>query len=86
MSALHEAADDGWRPIEIAPKDGELVDLWCPGQSVPRRVADAFYDRGRGGWIFFACASMGFVRVADEAGEPTHWRRRPRPPETEARR
>jgi hypothetical protein len=75
--------DNGWRPIGTAPKDGELIDLWCTRDGFSRRIADAFYDRGRGGWIFYACASAGFVRVADEAGEPTHWRPRHPPPELE---
>lgn len=62
-----------WQPIETAPKDGSIVDLWVTEPSLPGgyRATDAWWD-GR----FDIWRTMH--------GEPvdraTHWRELPEPP------
>lgn len=57
-----------WQPIETAPLDGELVDLW-----VGRRLADCFWDsdedlpRWRQLYAENSCSSFAVME------EPTHW-------------
>ena len=62
------AADDGWQPIETAPKDGLGVLL----RSARGRIAD-------GAWIA-ATSSVGGWAWAYINQEPTHWRPLPKPP------
>lgn len=83
-----------WRPIETAPKDGTLVDLWCvdpAGEFVPEgggiRLTDCGWDD-----------VSGWTRIMDDGDEdivqdwvdnplglppwkPTHWMPLPEPPE-----
>lgn len=68
-----------WRPIETAPKDGSLIDLWCGDYE---RVADAKWDTKRRAWVEwgidgFDC--MEWVRLPDYY-KPTHWMPLPEPP------
>lgn len=67
----------GWRPIETAPRDGTLIDVWCPGIG---RVADVQWEpfvndfaravtiEGEPGWTHYPNAP------------PTHWQPLPTPP------
>lgn len=58
-----------WQPIESAPKDGTVVDLWVDGG----READC---RWRGGaWVTVEDGCVWSV-----ASDPTHWMPLPQPP------
>lgn len=56
---------DDWQPIETAPKDGEIVDLW---HRVYGRITDTWWDDG------------GWVPAADWQSDITHWKPLPEPP------
>lgn len=43
-----ELAQDGWRPIESAPKDGTMVDLY--DTKYRRRITDCSYSAYRNDW------------------------------------
>lgn len=80
-----------WKPIESAPKDGTLVDLWlidCDGEG--RRMSDSYFGK-----IPHECGMMG--RYCDcwpdegefwidgifgerHSGNITHWMPLPEPP------
>ncbi len=76
-----------WQPIETAPKDGSVIDLWVTCQSDARRVPDAYWSHegfqygpvrqdGKPGW---AAANMGYDGCDGYADDPedgqraTHW-------------
>lgn len=62
--------DDDWQPIEKAPKDGTLVDLWSQGMRWPSCYLDGQDDD-----MFWRCDWH------DEHPEnPTHFRHLPQPP------
>lgn len=66
-----------WQPIETAPKDGTLIDLWLDGERAP---ACRFwsYD-GHSYWEqAYAEATDCFAPLYD--AEPTHWMPIPEPP------
>lgn len=85
MSEAH-----GWQPIETAPRDGRLLDLWVPGEFFGR-MADCFW-----GTPDHCCGEAGVYCDSDwhrlEPGwivsalnapvdaEPTHWMPLPDPP------
>lgn len=61
----------GWQPIETAPRDGTLVDLWVDhGQGNGKRIACCKYDAGSShpDWVE---RSYGILDVI--SGTPTHW-------------
>lgn len=63
-----------WRPIETAPKDGTIIDLWCihPAYKSERAADAKFKDNG---WVF------GFFSEKLNTGwYPTHWMSLPPPP------
>lgn len=65
---------EGWRPIDEAPKDGTLVDLWVTRfADHPVRYTDMGFRKGEwrdaGGFPLFE-------------NIPTHWQPIPQPPET----
>ena len=78
-----------WQPIETAPRDGTVIDLWAEGF----RFADCMWGKpehccGEAGWH---CDSEwhgqepGWVVTADNAFlwtdyEPPHWMPLPAPP------
>jgi hypothetical protein len=72
----------GWLPIETAPRDGTLVDLWMKGPDNPgERQADCWYENGNW-WQEFG--REGPAHPASRLGdEPTHWRHLPEPPAEE---
>lgn len=64
-----------WQPIETAPTDGTLIDVWVQpvDRSYPgRRIADTSWESERGRWH-----SMYFCPLDHEI---THWASRPEPP------
>lgn len=73
-SALATPVPVGWRPIETAPYDGRMVDLYSPEYG---RVTDCFFNRPDGQWY----------RDGDIINEKviTHWMPLPAPPHTDGR-
>lgn len=78
------AHDDGWRPIETAPKDGTIFDVWL-GNASDDDVA--FYctegTRRSCGWSWEKgkFRPLGGLKVAMPVFEvPTHWQPLPQPP------
>jgi hypothetical protein len=78
----HGSGGAGWRPIETAPKDGTVIDLWAK-----RRVANARFDQtslfGRGAWKIPSDRRSRvtcFAVLVDL--KPTHWM--PLPPAPDA--
>lgn len=67
---------DTWRPIESAPRNGILIDLWAGGDRVTdcKWMSDGFY--------YYECDQDGceWVNVKQWHGTPTHWRPKPGPP------
>jgi hypothetical protein len=68
----------GWQPIETAPKDGTVVDLWAhwPEHDRWMRTADAVWDAGAQNW------KSGFYHFGQYSYPPTvtHWMPLPAPP------
>lgn len=68
-------ADEGWRPIETAPKDGTLLDLWAYEPGMPGcRIADARWHPSDDRWINKRLFPLRKTAVV------THWRPLPAPP------
>ena len=78
--------DDGWRPIETAPRDGTVIDVWLgcaepedvefycgPGNT--RRAASWHWHKGK-----FRPAMGLEDAVPPVFVQPTHWRPLPPPP------
>lgn len=67
---------DGWRPIESAPKDGRIIDIWVQPKrdSIGHRIADVKWDEGR--W------ALAYSGIAGETvGHPcVAWQPLPAPP------
>ena len=79
--AEYEAEPKGWRTMDSVPKDGAKVDLWVrPWDAFANgnagRVPGAWYEDGE--WWRWVWTSR---RAIKDAGEPTHWRPLPLPPE-----
>jgi hypothetical protein len=67
-----------WLPIESAPKDGTLVDLWCPTSR--ERIPDAKWDRGCWrDWGVDGFDNTGWLAINAPC---THYMLRPPPPVT----
>ena len=61
-----------WQPIETAPKDGTVIDLWADGQRLPN------CKWRYGGWSQeYAEHPSAHFDIYDE---PTHWMPLPEPP------
>ena len=83
-----------WQPIENAPKDGTIVDVWVPDEDGGHRVPDAYWGTAHIPWSVFqektgwCAANLGIdgadgpVAWDDDDLEPTHWRPRPESPST----
>lgn len=73
---------DRWRPIETAPKDGSLVDLWCRRSGMQTgsygRVPDCWFSIGRW-WVNDEAHGDSMLR--SEVANATHWAPRPPPPQ-----
>lgn len=64
----------GWRPIEEAPKDGTLIDLW--ESNTKERLPDCMW--GKGVWRQFQSQEEEWVDVM--YGTITHFMHKPHPP------
>lgn len=80
-----------WRPIETAPKDGTLIDVWMGRDEFPHRRTDVYWGRyphtcGEHGSYCDSCPPDRDMWVdALTAGyehnlRPTHWMPIPEPP------
>lgn len=75
---------DGWQPIETAPRDGTLIDLWCNGERRP----DCFWgeeweEPEERGWRQKYAETSRAASFSLLGGEPTHWMPLPEPPNAE---
>lgn len=69
----------GWQPIETAPKDGTLADLWCVSKNIsvgPERVTDCWYSYD--GW--WRSDERGDRYGRSGVFNATHWRPLPDAP------
>ena len=64
--------ENGWRPIETAPKDGTYVLVFSNEDGVDKAYCD------EGFWFRMATAEYG--NEFWEIENPTHWQRLPPPP------
>ena len=82
----------GWQPIETAPRDGTVIDLWADGERWPdcywgkRRYWSVDGDETKtSAWLMeppdWIWATMNERIPCDVA--PTHWMPRPAPPASE---
>lgn len=67
-------APSGWQPIETAPKDGTVVDLYR--QSYSERLCNYKWIQLSPSNGFFECVESGYTCVRDA----THWMPLPEPP------
>lgn len=69
--------NNGWQPIETAPKDGTWVLLWCRSNNplilVGGYSREFLQDYSWEGWID--------RYNGEDVPTPTHWRPLPEPPE-----
>lgn len=65
-----------WKPIESAPKGGEMILLWLPKQQRIRRVMVGFWRGPFGRFGYFG--NMGIVD--EKLNQPTRWMPLPSPP------
>jgi hypothetical protein len=74
-------AVEEWQPIETAPKDGTLVDLWCKLNGVGRGVrrTDKKYAADSYSPNFPPCWGP-YDGMEEGPLQPTHWRPLPKPP------
>ena len=82
LSALNEAGcvvEQGWQPIETAPKDGTRILLFVP----PYGASTGHYSPARSNWGEKASLWIAHAVLNKEAA-PTHWMPLPEPPLTAA--
>jgi hypothetical protein len=68
----------GWRPIETAPKDGTIIDVWCACDTLPDggfRIPEVIWEDR---YDAFFSNEAGVL-----ADDITHWMPLPAPPETQ---
>jgi hypothetical protein len=80
----------GWQPIETAPRDGTVLDLWCVWNDTNEgeRISDCHWGEGTRafeweiltGWIAANEGVDGEAAILSEGFEPTHWMPLPEPP------
>lgn len=77
--ALEAAREDGWQPIETAPKDGTRVLLWFEWHDLPV-VGDFRY--GRWWSVHSLGGNLAYPNGMDweEVMKPAYWRPLPAPP------
>ena len=81
---------NGWQPIETAPKDGTLMDIWAYRERIPDArfcIPHSYYNSATGKYATRPATfcSMEIVDIDGERGwDPiqaaTHWMPRPAPP------
>lgn len=64
-----------WRPIETAPRDGTVVDLWVVRDGHGERFAGAEWDASLGMWF------NEYLYSPHPEAKPTHWQSIPPPPD-----
>lgn len=75
-------SDDGWMPIETAPKTGEEIQVAMPTNygwriDIARWCLDKFSKKPRPYWVTNHWSDRTSY---DRAQQPTHWRPMPAPP------
>lgn len=66
-----------WKPIETAPKNGNLIDVWVGGE----RVTDVHWRKSFYGQGWHCVDEDRSVRMVEHIhGTPTHWMPLPEPP------
>lgn len=66
--------EQGWQPIESAPRDGTDIDLWANGQ----RVTDCHWHCGQ--WLSWHSSSVDEEPTWEAIKNATHWMPLPAPP------
>ena len=76
----------GWQPIETAPKDGTVIDVWLastrewrPPDGEAARCPDVKWMDGRG-WCCFDDEEGSWLSIEDRYWSVTHWMPIPSPP------
>lgn len=69
-------SEQGWRPIETAPKDGTVIDVWCSVEKC--RFTDCYWHERHNSFV----KDHGYpVQTTIFYHEPTHWIFPPSAPE-----
>lgn len=66
-----------WQPIEMAPKDGATIAIFCYNGE---RWNEVFWHRGFERWAMRWAGPGGMRGVIIPDGQPTHWMPLPPPP------
>lgn len=67
-----------WLPIETAPRDGTLIDLWVDGRRLPDcKWWTSDFEDDWSEWRQQYAEADSFFPIS---GDPTHWMPRPAPP------
>ena len=72
-------ADDGWRPIETAPKDGTPIDLWAVHEDRAERRPNCTWGDCQD-WTGREYESWQRLKTPYRDWAATHWRPLPTPP------
>lgn len=76
-----------WQPIETAPKDGTIIDLWLEGSLGPDgkpytfRSPDCYAESPAHNWISPVHGDWEYGQGSLWGYRPTHWMERPEPPQ-----